>query len=94
MTKENAMKKIVNVQEVDGEGMVGLLGEKVVLFCLNYIYAGKLTGVNDKDVLLEDASIVYETGELTAKAWRDAQKLPHPLYVKTSAIESYSKADK
>jgi hypothetical protein len=36
------MKKIVNVQEVDGEGLVALLGERVELFCMNYIYAGTL----------------------------------------------------
>ena len=39
------MKKIVNVQEVEGEGLVGLLGETITLFCLNYFYTGKLVGV-------------------------------------------------
>ena len=52
------MKKVVNVVEVEGEGLVKLMGENVMLFCLNYIYSGKLVGVNEKDVLLEDASIV------------------------------------
>jgi len=86
------VKKLVNVQEVDGEGLVGLMGEKVMLFCLNYIYAGTLTGVNDKDVLLTDASIVYETGDLRAKSFKDSQNLPDDLYVRTSAIESYCKS--
>lgn len=86
------MKKIVSVQEVEGEGLVGLMGENVMLFCMNYIYAGKLIGVNDKDVLLEGAFIVYETGELTADKFADAQKTPAPLYVRTSAIESYCKS--
>ena len=95
MNERNAnMKKLVTVQEVEGEGLASLLGEKVVLFCMNYIYAGTLTGVNTTDVLLENASIVYETGELTAKTWKDAQALPFPLYVKTAAIESYGKAAK
>jgi len=40
-------------------------------------------------VLLTDASIVYETGELIAKSWKDAQPLPHDWYVMTSAIESF-----
>lgn len=86
------MKKLVNVQEVEGEGLVGLMGENVMLFCLNYIYAGKLAGVNEHDVLLENAQIVYETGELTAKKFQDAQPLPAPLYVRVSAIESYCKS--
>lgn len=83
------MKKIVNVTEVSGEGLVALLGERVTLFCLNYIYTGKLTGVNDSCVLLEDAAIVYETGPLMDKKWQDAQPLPGPWYVQIAAIESF-----
>ena len=83
------MKKIVNVQEVEGEGLVGLLGERVTLFCSAYIYTGKLAGVNATCVLLEDAAIVYETGPLTDKTWKDAQKLPHGWYVQISSVESF-----
>jgi hypothetical protein len=81
------MKKIVN--EVQGEGLDKLLGERVTLFCMNYIYTGTLTGVNDTCVLLTDAAIVYETGEFGGKNWKDAQKLPHDWYVQTSSIESF-----
>ena len=81
------MRKIVT--EVEGEGLMKLLGQNVALFCLNYIYAGKLVGVNDDCVLLEHASIVYETGQLAAKDWKDAQPLPGPWYVARGAIESY-----
>ena len=84
------MRKIV--EEVEGEGLQALLGQRVQLFCLNYIYEGRLVGVNDSDVLLEDAGIVYETGPLGSKEWQDRQALPHPLYVRISAIESYSLA--
>lgn len=86
------MKKLVSIQEVDGEGLAALLGEKVMLFCMNYIYAGTLTGVNTSDVLLSDASVVYETGELSAKTFKDAQKLPADTYVRTAAIEAYCKS--
>ncbi len=51
------MKKIVTVTEVDGEGLVALMGKRVMLFCLNYIYTGTLTGVNATCVLLEDAPL-------------------------------------
>jgi hypothetical protein len=85
------MKKLVEVQEVEGEGLTALLGEQVLLFCLNYIYTGKLIGVNLTCVLLEAPSIVYETGAFTDKSFKDAQKLPHELYVQTSAIESFGK---
>jgi len=81
------MKKIV--QEISGEGLDKLLGERVTLFCLNYIYTGKLTGVNETCVLLEGAAIVYETGELSTKTWKDAQALPNDWYVQRSCIEAF-----
>ena len=79
------MKRI----EVSGEGLDKLLGKRITLFCMNYIYTGKLSGVNEKCVLLTDAAIVYETGELKDKSWKDAQPLPNDWYVSISAIESF-----
>jgi len=81
------MKKIV--EQVEGEGLEGLLGETVTLFCMNYIYTGKLTVVNDTCVLLESASIVYETGAFNQGPWKDAQPLPNKWYVQISSIESF-----
>lgn len=81
------MKRLV--EEVNGEGLEKLIGERVTLFCMNYIYTGKLSGVNETCVLLTDASIVYETGELTSSAWKDAQPLPNDWYVQLSAVESF-----
>jgi hypothetical protein len=83
------MKKLVQVQEVEGEGLESLMGQKVTLFCMNYIYAGKLVGVNSTFVKLEDPYIVYETGAFTEKDFKDAQKLPHDWYVQLSAVESF-----
>ena len=44
---------------------------------MSYIYAGKLTGVNEECILLEEAKIVYETGSFTDKGYSDAQLLPN-----------------
>lgn len=88
------MKKIVQVQEVDGEGLEGLLDKNVVLFCLNYIYTGKLTGVNTSCVRLDNAALVYETGAFSDKKFKDAQRLSFPLYVQAATIESFSETDK
>ena len=74
---------------VECEGLEKLLGKKVTLFCLNYIYTGTLVGVNESCVLLTKAAIIYETGELTTPTWKDAQPLPHDWYVQISAIESF-----
>jgi len=84
------MKKIVNVVEVEGEGLVSLLGQRVTLFCMNYIYTGDLAGVNTTCVLLENAAIVYETGAFNTKEWKDAQALPNSVYVQTAAIEAFT----
>ena len=79
----------VVVTEVSGEGLESFLGHKITLFCANYIYTGVLVGVNTTCVKLDEAKIVYETGGLTDKSWKDAQSLPTSWYVQTQAIESF-----
>ena len=78
------------VIDVPNEGLVSLLNQEVLLFGLNYIYAGKLVGVNATFVKLEGARIVYETGAFGDKSYKMAEKLPGAgWYVQTSAIESF-----
>lgn len=82
------MKMII--EEKENQGMEALLGKDITVWCLNYIYAGKLIGVNEKDIILENPKIVYETGKLDESGFSDAQKLPAKEWrVKTSCIESY-----
>lgn len=84
------MKKIMNVVEVENEGLMALIGEDVMIFCMSYIYAGKLAGVNEECVLLEDAKIVYETGSFQDKGYSDAQSLPNKkIYIMKKNIESF-----
>ena len=83
------MKMLKEVVEVSGEGLESFLGQRITLFCMNYIYTGKLVGVNSSCVKLADPAIVYETGELNNKTWKDAQSLPHEWYVQIGAIESF-----
>ena len=80
------MKRLI---EESDYGLESLLGERVTLFCANYIYTGKLTGVNEKFVQLSDAAIVYETGSFGDTAWKDAQPLPHDWYVMLQSVESW-----
>ena len=83
------MKKSVQLIEVENEGLLALIDETITIFCMNYIYTGKLIGVNDTCVLLQNPHIVYETGAFSSSEWKDAQKLPNDLYVHVSAIESF-----
>jgi hypothetical protein len=82
------MKRIV--EESTGDGLEKLLGETVQLWCMNYIYSGKLIGVNDEDVCLANAVIVYETGTMTEAGWKDAQPVGvGEFFIRTSAVEAY-----
>ena len=83
------MKRVVNVVEVDDEGFHALMGQVITCFSLNYIYTGKLVGVNDTCILLEEPSIVYETGSFSDTSWKDAQKLPNEIYLQMGCIEAF-----
>lgn len=87
------MKKLVQVQEIDGEGFDALLGERVLLMCAGYFYEGKLIGVNETFVKLDDAAIVYSTGQWSNKDYEDIQKLHQKeWYVSRGLIESFGKS--
>ena len=83
------MKKSVQVVEVEDEGFMALMDKVITVFCLNYIYTGKLIGLNDTCILLAEPKIVYETGSFDSKDWKDAQSLPNEFYIQTSCIESF-----
>ena len=69
------MKRLVNVVETNETAFEQIMGEQITIFSLNYIYHGKLIGVNDENILLENPKIVYETGKFTDKCFKDAQSL-------------------
>ena len=87
------MRKLIQVQEIDGEGLESFLGERILIMCAGYFYEGKLIGVNSTFVKLEDPSIVYTTGVWTDKAYSDIQKMGQKeWYISTSLIESFGKS--
>ena len=87
------MKRLVNVVDVEKDGLESLLGQYIQVWCLNYIYAGKLIGVNTHDVVLAEAVVVYETGKLGDKQFKLAESAGvEELFIRTSAIESYALA--
>ena len=80
----------VIVEDNENEGLAAYLGNPIAVWCMNYIYTGKLVGINDTCIKLEDAAIVYETGSFSDSGWKDAQALPGGVvYVQISAIESF-----
>lgn len=84
------MKKLKEVIEVENSGLIELLGKRVTFFCLNYIYVGDLTGVNETCVELSNPSIVYETGNFSDKVYKDSQSLNVPkFFISMNCIESF-----
>jgi hypothetical protein len=84
------MKKLVTVQDVDGEGLTAFLGKRILVVAQSYFYAGTLTGVNSTCILLEDALFVLETGDFAKRGFDAAEKIPGgKCYVQTSSIEAF-----
>lgn len=84
-------KQVISEQiiEEENEGLIALLGQTVTFFCAVYIYTGKLVGVNKTCIKLENPKIVYETGTLDTKTWKDAQSLPNEFYLQLAMIEGF-----
>jgi hypothetical protein len=83
------MKQLAKVEEVEGEGLYAFMGKSITLFCTSYIYTGILVGVNGDFVKLDNPAIVYETGELDAKSFKDAQKFSGSHYIFLNQVESF-----
>ena len=78
----STVPKVVGVRPCGSQVMIEFLTSQELL-------GTSLTvGVNEQDILLHKAKVVYETGPLTASIWKDAQELPGPWYVRVSSIES------
>ena len=80
--------------EVPNEGLIALLNQEVLIFCFNYFYYGKLAGVNNTCIKLENVYQVFETGAFSDSKFKDAQKLASEWYIQLSAIESFGKSFK
>lgn len=86
------MRKLI---ELENEGYEKLLGKHVLIFCMRYIYTGKLSGVNEDKILLEDPYIVFETGAFDKTSFVDAERLgPKELFIVINSIESIGQTDK
>jgi hypothetical protein len=89
LTKEIVMKKLV---EVDGDsGFEAAIGEKIHVWCMRYNYAGKLAGVSEDTLFLDDAKLVFLTGKLDDDTWEDAETpLNSSLQVMKQSVESWA----
>lgn len=86
------MRKLVT--ETQTERLEELLGENVTIFCLNYFYHGKLKAYDDRDIILENPSIIYETGKFSDKDFKDIQSLCTKEWtINRGCVESFGVLD-
>ena len=90
------MRRVVSTVETEVDGLDKLLNEYVELYCLNYIYAGRLVGVNEDNVCLAECVIVYETGKLNDHSnFKFAEPFgQEERFVQKTHIESFGLAPK
>ena len=78
-------------EEKSIEDLQDLVGQTYTFWCARYIYHGKVKAVNTTYITLENAGIVYDTGELDSKEPSDKQDLPKDCQILWSAVESFMK---
>ena len=84
------MKKKIQVEEVENEGLIALLGKRVLLMSAGYFYEGELDGVNEQCVKIKNPHIVYSTGDWSDSEYSDIQKMHiEEWYVSIGLIESF-----
>ena len=72
-----------------------LIGQKVVAYCARFIYCGKLVAADGRWLVLDNAEIVYDTGEHSKDKARWAASEPTwtPQWrISVAAIESLGRA--
>lgn len=68
-----------------------LIGETYLFQCARYIYHGKVKDVNATYIQLENASVVFETGDYSNSEAEDKQELPKGCQIMRASIESFYK---
>jgi hypothetical protein len=88
------MKVLKTITEVEEEGLLALIGKKVLVMCVNYFYTGELIGVNDTCIKLENCHQVMETGSHKDTKFKDGQWIGDVWYINISSIESFGETTK
>jgi len=84
------IKDQVGLDEVEEvEDITELEGKKYAFQCARYIYYGKVKNVNPSWVELDEASVVFDTGNYSDTSAEDIQELPKKkAYVMRQSIEA------
>ena len=69
----------------------GFMGQRLMFFCRNFVYVGIVAHVGEDFVALNEPYVVFETGALTDKKFKDAQPLPHEWHVPFASCEGFGR---
>jgi len=83
------IEKLIDDEEtIEVDSINDFVGQKLAFQCARYIYFGKIKKVNEVFIELEDACIVYDTGEWSNSKASDIQKSPKgKIYLMRQSIE-------
>lgn len=86
---EEKIDKLIDEEEViEVESLNDFIGKKLAFQCARYIYFGKIKKVNETFIELDDACIVYDTGEWSSSSAADIQESPKgKIYLMRQSIE-------
>lgn len=85
------IKDLIVEDESPLRDLGSLVGKLYTFWCTRYTYHGVVKSVTKTFITLENASVVFETGEYSAKTAADIQKLPYDCNVMVQSIESFQK---
>ena len=86
--KMDEIEKLIDDEVIEIDSLNDFIGKKLAFQCARYIYFGKIKKVNEVFIELEDALIVYDTGEWSNSKASDAQKSPKgKIYLMRQSIE-------
>jgi len=68
-----------------------LIGQTYVFQCARYIYHGTVKAITSDYIELEDASVVFETGDYSNTSPSDMQALPHNAHIMRQSVEAFYK---
>ncbi len=90
MSDARPISSLRKVNENKRQDLLNLIGEKVVLLGVNYLYYGVLTEVYEDNVSLQGARIVFETGNITDAKFKDESEMYSSKWnIMLSAVESF-----
>lgn len=75
-TYEKIKSQLSEEEVIEVNGMEDLVGKKWAFQCARYIYFGKVKSVNSTFIELDEAQVVFDTGEYSNTSPSDAQDLP------------------